>query len=176
MSATGMNWPAVTATPLSVSVPAAGSVRDLHRQQVVGRRVVRIAEAEVGGRERVGRVLQRGDRLVGARRGVVDRGDIDRDRVGRRIEIDAAVGRAAVVLHLEGEAGVGRAVGVGRRRELQQAGRDVGHGDELAGGHGHAVVRRALPAAGSVVIFTASRLLAGVSFGSLKPKSAAVNV
>ncbi len=33
-----------------------------------------------------------------------------------------------------------------------------------------------VPAAGSVVIFTARRVLAGVSFGSLKPKSAAVNV
>src|SRR5207237_1148249 len=32
------------------------------------------------------------------------------------------------------------------------------------------------PALGSVVIFTASRLLAGLSFGSLKPKSATVNV
>ena len=33
-----------------------------------------------------------------------------------------------------------------------------------------------VPAAGSVVIFTASRLLAGESLGSVKPKSAAVNV
>ena len=35
--------------------------------------------------------------------------------LARRIEVDAAVGGAAVVLHLEREAGVGRAVGVGRR-------------------------------------------------------------
>ena len=42
--------------------------------------------------------------------------DVDDDRVGRRIEIDAAIGRAAVVLHLEGEAGVRRAVGIGGRR------------------------------------------------------------
>ena len=33
-----------------------------------------------------------------------------------------------------------------------------------------------VPAAGSVLIFTASRVLAGLSFGSLKPKSAAANV
>ena len=52
--------------------------------------------------------------------------DVDGDRVRRRIEIDAAIGRAAVVLHLEGEAGVAGAVGVGRRREHQLAGRDVG--------------------------------------------------
>ena len=43
---------------------------------------------------------------VAAGRGIVDRGDVDRHRVRRRIEIDAAIGRAAVVLHLEGEAGV----------------------------------------------------------------------
>ncbi len=42
--------------------------------------------------------------------------------LARLIEIDAAVGRAAVVLHLEGEAGVARAVGVGRRREHELAG------------------------------------------------------
>ena len=52
--------------------------------------------------------------------------DVDRHRVRRRIEVDAAVGRAAVVLHLEGEAGVAGAVGVGRRREHQLARRDVG--------------------------------------------------
>ena len=74
-----------------------------------------------------------------ARRGVVDRGDVDRDRVGRRVEIDAAVGRAAVVLHLEGEAGIARAIGIGSRRELQQAGSDVGHGDELARRDRHVV-------------------------------------
>ncbi len=96
--------------------------------------------------------------------------------LGDWIEIDAAVGRAAVVLHLEGEAGVARAVGVGRRRELQHAGRDVGHGHELAGRHRHAVVRQRAGGRQACVIFTASRLLAGVSFGSLKPKSAAVNV
>ena len=115
-------------------------------------------------------------RLVGARRRVVDRGDVDRDRVRRRIEIDAAVGRAAVVLHLEGEAGVAVAVGVGRRREHQLAGRDVGHADELSGRHRARRCRSACPPPAACVIFTASRLLAGVSFGSLKPKSAAANV
>ena len=34
-------------------------------------------------------------------------GDVDRDGVGRLVEIDAAVGGAAVVLHLEGEVGIG---------------------------------------------------------------------
>ena len=45
---------------------------------------------------------------------------------GRRVEIHPAIGRAAVVLHLEGEAGVAVAVGIGRRRELQQPASDVG--------------------------------------------------
>ena len=45
------------------------------------------------------------------------------------IEIDAAVGRAAVVLHLEREARVAGAVGVRGRREPQQAGSDVGAAD-----------------------------------------------
>ena len=46
----------------------------------------------------------------------------------------------------------------------------------LAGGHRDAVVKVKLPAPGRVVILTASSALAGLSFGSLKPKSAAVKV
>ena len=103
----------------------AGQRRDLDRQQVVGRAVVRVGEAEVGCGEGVRGVLQRVHRRVSSRRSVVDGGDVDRDGVGRLVEIDAAVGRAAVVLHLEGEAGVARAVGVGRRGEFQQTGSDV---------------------------------------------------
>ena len=42
------------------------------------------------------------------------------------IEVHATVDGAAVVLHLEGEAGVARAVGVGHRGEHQLAAGDVG--------------------------------------------------
>ncbi len=78
-------------------------------------------------------------------RRVVDRVTLTVIVLGDGIEIDAAVGRAAVVLHLEGEAGVARAVGVGRRREHELAGADVGGRDELAGGDGDAVDRSACP-------------------------------
>ena len=77
-------------------------------------------------------------------------------RVGRLVEVDAAVGGAAVVLHLEGEARVAGAVGVGRRREHQLAGSDVGDGDELPCRDGDAVVSFRCRRAGSVVIFTAA--------------------
>ena len=56
---------------------------------------------------------------------------------------DPAIGGAAVVLHLEGEGGIARAVGIGRRREHQQAGGDVGDADELPRGHRDAVVGQA---------------------------------
>ncbi len=82
--------------------------RDLHGQQVVGRRVVGVAEAEVGGRERVGRVFQRGDRLVVPAGASLTGVTLTVIVLGDWIEIDAAIGRAAVVLHLEGEAGVAR--------------------------------------------------------------------
>ena len=109
--------------------------------EAVGRRVARIAEAEVGRGEGVGGVFERGDRVVGARRRVVDRGDVDGDRVGRRVEVDAAVGGAAVVLHLEGEARVAGAVGVGRRGELEQPAGDVGQRrSNWPARHRHAVV------------------------------------
>ena len=45
----------------------------------------------------------------GARRGMVHVRDAEGEGIGRLIGIDAAVGRQAVILHLEGEAGVGRA-------------------------------------------------------------------
>src|SRR5439155_1001438 len=88
---------------------------------------------EIGRGEGVGGVLQRGHRLVGARGGVVDRGDVDGDLVGGRVEVGAAVQGAAVVLHLEGEGGVAGAVGVAGRLELELAGGDVGGRDGVAG-------------------------------------------
>ena len=46
--------------------------------------------------------------------------------LARLIQVHPAVGGAAVVLHLEGEARVARPVGVGHRGEHQLAARDVG--------------------------------------------------
>jgi len=76
----------------------------------------------------------------GSRRLVVDRLDVDRDRVGGLVEVDAAVGGAAVVLDLEGEVGVVIAVVVRARGELQLVIVDVGDRDELAGRDVDAVV------------------------------------
>src|SRR6185436_12387681 len=95
---------------------------------------------EVRRGEDVGGVFQRGHGLVGARGGVIDRGDVDRDRVQDLVEIHAAVRRTSVVLHLEREGGVACAVRVGGRREYELAGADVGGRDELAGGDRDTVV------------------------------------
>src|SRR5439155_705618 len=108
--------------------------------QGVGRRVVGVAEAEVAAGEGVGGVLVGGDRVVGALRRVIHRGDVDGHGVGGLVGVDAAVSGAAVVLDLEGEGGVAGAVGVGGREELELAAADVGCGDELAVGDGDAVV------------------------------------
>ena len=67
---------------------------------------------------------------------MVDRGDVDAEGVGRGIEIQATIGRATVVAHLEGEGGVARTDGVGRRREGE--GRKADGGDLLASGDGGA--------------------------------------
>ena len=48
MFATLMLWPAVTATPDNVKLPAPGMRGDRHCAQRIGRAVVRIGEAEVG--------------------------------------------------------------------------------------------------------------------------------
>ena len=78
--------------------------------------------------------------MVRSDRRIVDRSDIDRHRARGLVEIDAAVRGAAVVLHLERERGVARAVAVRRRCKYELAGIDVGHAHELARGDVHAVV------------------------------------
>src|SRR5262249_51915142 len=102
-----------------------------------GREAGGALEARIEQRAR-GRHIERQVRRVG------DRRDVDRHRVGRGVEIGAAVGRTAVVLHLEGEARIAGAGGragrrVASREEGQLAGRDGGRRHELAGGHGRAV-------------------------------------
>ena len=106
MSAAEMTWPAVTATPLCFSVPAVGSVVILTAASAVRRRVVRVAEAEVGGRERVGGVLCVVTVLSAPAGASFTDVTLTVIVLARLIEVDAAVGGAAVVLHLEGEAGV----------------------------------------------------------------------
>ena len=107
-----------------------GNCRDLDRHQRVSacgrRRIGRVGEAEVRRGERVGRVFECRHHMVRADRRIVDRRDIDPHRARGRIQVDAAVGGAAIVLYLEREGCVGHAVGVRRRVERQVAGIDVG--------------------------------------------------
>ena len=72
--------------------------------------------------------------------GLFDRRDVDRHRLGRRIEVHAAVGRAAIVLHLEREAGVGRAVASAAGVNFSMPPVMSATRDELAGRDRHAVV------------------------------------
>ena len=172
MSVTRTNCPAVTATPLSRQGAGGRQRRDLHGQQVVGRRVVGIAEAEVASGERVGRVFQRRDRVVWCRRRVVDGvtlivivlGDGSRSTPPLAVPPSSCTWKVKLAY--------GRAVGV------RPAGVNFSNPPVMSasGMNCPAVTATPLSSAcrqlGSVVISTASRLLAGVSFGSLKPKSA----
>ena len=72
-----MSWPAVTATPLSVSVPAAGRVvMTALAKALAGVSLGSVKPKSAAGEDVVG-VLVRGDRVVGAGRRVVDAGDVD---------------------------------------------------------------------------------------------------
>ena len=73
-----------------------------------------------------------GDVIAGGRR-IADRGDVDRQRVGCRIE------RTSGVLHREGEACVRRSILIRIRNELQCAGGDLRQRDECTGNHRRAV-------------------------------------
>ena len=93
--------------PSLVSVPAAGSVVIFTVSRLLAGVSFGSLKPKSAVRERVVGVFDRRDRRCCAPVGASLTGvTLTRDRVGRRIEIDAAVGRAAVVLHLEGEAGV----------------------------------------------------------------------
>ena len=90
---------------------------------------------EVIDRQHRGRVFKHRHRVVGRHRRVVDRRDVNRDGVGRLVKVDTAVGRAAVIFHLEGEVRVARAVGVAHRCIDHFAGYDVCDGNEVTSRH-----------------------------------------
>jgi len=101
-----MRSPALT---MAASVPqrAAGwQRRDPDGQEAVSRNVPRIiTERKLPAWKTNARVLHRANGVVGANRGVMDTVPKRKFHRGRGARIDAGVGRAAAVLHLEGEAG-----------------------------------------------------------------------
>ena len=113
---------------------------DDHGLESVRHGVVGIAEAEIRRREGIGHVLIGCDGGVRTGRGVIQgRGDVDRHAVGGLIEVHAAIGDAAVILHLEGEIAEARArTGAGRIDQL--VGGDVRNQDKIAGIDGDAIV------------------------------------
>ena len=119
MSAALMHWPAVTATPDRVRLPAPGKV-------VMVTALSALAGLSLGSvkpKSAVTKVyavfsLVVTVLLVPAGASFTAR-DVDGQGVGRGIQIYPAIGRPTIVLHLEGEAGIARAVGVGRRGEEQ---------------------------------------------------------
>ena len=105
---------------------------------------------------------------IGRGRRVVHRGHVERDRVRTRVEVDPPLRGAAVILDLEGEAGIAGAVGIARWVERMPArsrrpgpARPPSLPDPFSS---------SVPWSGRVVIFTASRLPPSAS---LNPKSAA---
>ena len=74
---------------------------------------------------------QRGRRNRHHRR-IVDRFDVECDRIGGRIGIDAAAVGPASVLYLEGKAGIAAAIGICSGGKDEKAGRDIGCGDDIA--------------------------------------------
>ena len=107
----------VDAVQLQLAVRRDGG--DLHCEERVRGRVVRISKTEVGCRERVRRVFISSNGVVRAGRFVINGCDVNGHRVGRRIKVNATRSRAAVILHLESEACVGSAILIRVGEELQ---------------------------------------------------------
>ena len=72
-------------------------------------------------------------------RRVVDGRDVEGENTAHRVKVHPAIGRAAVVLHLEADGGVSRAVAIRRSDEDELARRDVAGQHEVASVDGHAV-------------------------------------
>ena len=116
--------------PVEQDVARAGKRGDFDREEGIA--FDRIGEAEIRRGEDIGIVLAAGDALVRAGGRVVDRIDVEGERVRRLVGILAAIGGAAIVADLEGEAGHGRAICVGRRIIGQRPKSELGGGDEPA--------------------------------------------
>ena len=114
-----------------------------NRDDLIARDVAGAVGVRACQRKGLATVLVHGNRRVDRDRWVVDRRDVDRHAVGRRIQIDAAVGRATVVLHLEAEVAIAVAIGVGHRRVNQLAAANIRGTDEVPCGHCRAVVGQA---------------------------------
>ena len=149
---------------------------DTYRKQRIRRTVVGVGQPEIGDAEYVVRILQGVHAVVRALRSIVDRGHINSHAPGRDIHVHATVGRAAVVLHLEGEASVARSVGIGGRGKRELACGDVGQRDVWPALTATPLTGSDCPRRAGVRDYTASRLLAGMSLGSLKPKSTTAKV
>jgi len=152
---------------------ARGSVGDRERQ--VSRAGLLVGAAEGHGLRRGVLVEGQRRRGRGSRRLVVDRLDVDRDRVGGLVEVDAAIGGSAVVADLEVELGVVVAVALsaGVKVSLPSAMSAAPISWSTATS---APFFFSVPCVASDAILTAASWLAGVSLLSLKPKSLAVSV
>ena len=91
-----------------------------------------------------------------------------------RIEIDAAVGGAAVVLHLEGEVAYGAPFAFGAGVNTQVAGGDVRPAEIVWPAATATAGQRQAAGAGQRGDHHRLQRVRRVSFGSVKPKSAAV--
>ena len=107
-------------------------------QRVGGRPVLRIGERVARPGIRIST-----NRIAGLRhehRNVVHARHIERDPVRSRVEIDPAVGCAAVVLNLERERGIPTPKPVRSRTEPKAP--DLGHGNQVSRKHAHAAKRQ----------------------------------
>ena len=100
-------------------------------RQGVGIQIGVVGQYDISDTKRQCRVGQSRQGVINRLGRIIDRCDIEGDGVGCLVRVLPAVGSAAIVLHLEGEAGVIVPIGIGNRGENQLAGRDVGHRNPL---------------------------------------------
>ncbi len=120
---------AAQAHAVEIEIAGLRQRRDDHAGQRI---TIHVGEAELGGREVVFTLLEHRGGTGGGHRRIADRRHVDGEGVHGRVEVDATALGAAVVLHLELEAGITLAIGIGVCDEAQAALGDVGGADEQA--------------------------------------------
>ena len=93
--------------------------RDPHIGKAIGRAVVRVGKAEIGGGKCINVIFQHRQRIIRTRRGIVDRRDVDGHDIRSLIGILTGIQCTAIIADLKCKCRIRGAIGIRRRGKAQ---------------------------------------------------------